>query len=80
MSQPEPLTHRSIDQVEQCLMDRYRQVNVNEYQALVDLREYDIRQGWKAWHLNSCAEWLNLKCGISMGIPARRRRWRIATR
>lgn len=62
-----PLTLRSIDQVEQSLMKRYSRIDTNEYHALVDLREYDIRQGWKAWHLNNCAEFLNLKCGISKG-------------
>lgn len=67
MHLPNPVTHRSIDQVEQCLMQQYRRIDANEYQALVDLREYDIRQGWKAWHLNNCAEFLNLKCGISKG-------------
>lgn len=76
MPSPEPLTHRSIDQVEESLMQRYRRVDINEYHALVDLREYDIRQGWKAWHLNSCAEWLNLKCGISLG--AAREKVRVA--
>ena len=64
---PTLITHRSIDQIENSLMERYRRINGSEYQALVELREYDIRQGWKAWHLNNCAEWLNLKCGISLG-------------
>jgi hypothetical protein len=31
------------------------------------IREFDIRQGWKAWLFNNCAEWLNFKCGMSLG-------------
>jgi hypothetical protein len=38
-----------------------------EYEYLVLIREFDMRQGWKAWHFNNCAEWLNFKCGISVG-------------
>jgi hypothetical protein len=41
------------------------QLNVTEYEFLVLIREFDIRQGWKAWHVNNCAEWLNFKCGMS---------------
>jgi Domain of unknown function (DUF222) len=42
-------------------------MNGLEYEYLVLIREFDIRQGWKAWHFNNCAEWLNFKCGISAG-------------
>jgi hypothetical protein len=38
-----------------------------EYAFLVLVREFDIRQGWKAYQFNNCAEWLNLKCGIVIG-------------
>ena len=37
-----------------------------EYQFLVKLREFDLRQGWRPYHFNHCAEWLNMKCGISL--------------
>jgi hypothetical protein len=31
------------------------------------VREFDLRQGWRAYHFNNCAEWLNMKCGIAPG-------------
>jgi hypothetical protein len=34
---------------------------------LVLLREFDLRQGWKAYHFNHCWEWLNMKCGMAPG-------------
>ncbi len=32
---------------------------------VVLVREFEIRQGWRLWHFNHCAEWLNFECGIS---------------
>jgi hypothetical protein len=32
----------------------------------VDLREFDLRQGWKAYLFNHCSEWLSMKCGIEV--------------
>ena len=31
------------------------------------LREFDLRQGWKAWGFTDCAAWLNFRCGIVPG-------------
>ena len=42
-------------------------MNQDEYRFLVMVREFDIRQGWRAYQFNNCAEWLNMKCGISPG-------------
>jgi hypothetical protein len=42
-------------------------MNAEEYAFLCDVREFDLRQGWKEWHFNNCAEWLNYKCGIVPG-------------
>lgn len=67
MPVPTLISNRSIDQLESSLIDRLARLSAYEYQLLVELREYDLRQGWKAWHLNNCAEWLNLKCGLSLG-------------
>ena len=44
-----------------------QQLNVTEYEFLLLIREFDVRQGWKAWLFNNCAEWLNVKCGMSLG-------------
>ncbi|HVE45565.1 MAG TPA: DUF222 domain-containing protein, partial [Acidimicrobiales bacterium] len=34
---------------------------------LVLVAEFDRREGWRGWGLRSCAQWLNWKCGLSMG-------------
>ena len=60
------LSRRSIDQLESDLIGLAARVNCLEYQFLVDLREFDLRQGWKPYHFNHCAEWLNMKCGIDV--------------
>ena len=60
------LSRRSIDQLEKDLISRAERINTEEYEFLVDLREFDLRQGWKAYHFNNCAEWLNFKCGIDL--------------
>jgi len=31
----------------------------------VQLREFDLRQGWTEYGRNDCAEWLDWKCGIA---------------
>ena len=41
--------------------------NASGYEFLVLICEFDIRQSWKAWNLGSCTEWLNFKCGMSLG-------------
>jgi hypothetical protein len=60
------LSKRSIDQLEDDIVHHCEQLNIREYEFLVDLREFDLRQGWKAYHFNHCAEWLNFKCGIDV--------------
>ncbi len=59
------ITRRSLDQLETDIISLSSHINSMEYEFLVLLREYDLRQGWKAYHFNNCAEWLNMKCGIA---------------
>lgn len=61
------ISHRSLDQLETDLVDRAARMNAEEYAFLCDVREFDVRQGWKAYQFNNCAEWLNWKCQISPG-------------
>ncbi|MBD3647365.1 MAG: DUF222 domain-containing protein, partial [Pseudomonadales bacterium] len=41
-------------------------INAQEYLFLCDVREFDLRQGWAAHHMNNCAEWLAWRCQISL--------------
>jgi len=62
-----PISTRTLEQLEEELISFSERMNGWEYEYLVLIREFDIRQGWRAWHFNNCAEWLNFKCGISVG-------------
>lgn len=64
MSPLQKLTKLSIDQLENNIIGLSKRVTAAEYDFLVLLREFDLRQGWKAYHFNHCAEWLNMKCGM----------------
>ena len=55
-----------IDLLESEVVTLHERLCAEEYQFLVKLREFDLRQGWRAYHFNHCAEWLNMKCGISL--------------
>ena len=62
-----PVTKRKIDDLEEEIISLSKHMNQDEYRFLVMVREFDIRQGWRAYQFNNCAEWLNMKCGISLG-------------
>ena len=64
---PNPVTKRNIDDLEEEIISLAKHMNQDEYRFLVMVREFDIRQGWRAYQFNNCAEWLNMKCGISPG-------------
>ena len=71
------LSDRSLDQLEDEMISLSQRINASEYEFLVLVREFDIRQGWAAYHFNNCAEWLNMKCGIAPGTA--REKVRVAT-
>jgi len=58
---------KPLEQLEDDIISLSQHINASEYQFLELIREFDIRQGWKSWLLNSSAEWLNFKCGMSLG-------------
>ncbi|HEX7037579.1 MAG TPA: DUF222 domain-containing protein [Pseudomonadales bacterium] len=55
---------RPLDDLETDLIATWRDVSRITYRFLVLLREFDLRQGWRAYGNNDCAEWLNWRCGI----------------
>ena len=54
-----------IDDLEEDLILSSREVSRATHRFLVLLREFDLRQGWREWGMADCADWLNLKCGIT---------------
>ena len=71
------LPRRSLDQLEDEIIAFAKRMNAVEYEFLVLVREFDLRQGWKPYCFNNCAEWLNMKCGIVTGTA--REKVRVAT-
>src|SRR4030095_11322236 len=59
------LSFRPIDTLEATLIESWREVSKATHRFLILWREFDLRQGWKAYGNADCAEWLNWKCGIS---------------
>jgi hypothetical protein len=61
------IARRSLDQLEEDIISLSSHINAMEYEFLVLVREFDLRQGWKEYLFNCCAEWLNMKCGMALG-------------
>ena len=61
------ISRRSLDDLEAEIVTLAQRINAFEYEFLTLVREFDLRQGWKAYHFNNCAEWLNMKCGLCPG-------------
>ncbi len=51
-------------------------IDAAQYQLMVLLKEFDEKEEWADEGIHSCAHWLNIYCGISMG--AGRERVRVA--
>ena len=66
MNTPTLIIKTPIDLLESEIVTLHARLCAEEYQFLVKLREFDLRQGWRFYHFNHCAEWLNMKCGISL--------------
>ena len=66
MTTPTLIIKTLIDLLESEIVSLHARLCAEEYQFLVKLREFDLRQGWRSCHFNHCAEWLNMKCGISL--------------
>ena len=49
------ISHRPINQLETDIISLCQRINASEYDFLVLLREYDLRQGWKEYLFNDCA-------------------------
>src|SRR5210317_187481 len=47
-------------------------LDAGTFQLLQLICEFDKEEGWEGPGIQSCAHWLNWKCGMSMG-PARER-------
>ncbi len=74
MNTPALITRRSLDQLETDIIYLSSHINAHEYEFLVLVQEFDLRQGWKEYHFNHCSEWLNMKCGMAPGTAREKMR------
>ena len=73
---PPPTAYGKAAQIENEITELYAHVNAATYRLLELIRALDEEQPWGAWGLNSCAHWLNWKCGV--GMVAAREKVRVA--
>ena len=64
------------EQLENQITELAANIHAATYRLLELIREYDDAEGWAGPGLNSCAHWLNWKCGINLG--AAREKVRVA--
>jgi uncharacterized protein DUF222/HNH endonuclease len=67
---------RSLDDLATEICTLAGHINAANHQFLTLIAEFDRRQGWSDGATQSCAHWLNWKCGIALG--AARERVRVA--
>ncbi|HEU4778801.1 MAG TPA: DUF222 domain-containing protein [Steroidobacteraceae bacterium] len=67
---------RSIDELATEICTLAGHINAANHRLLRLIAEFDRRQGWSDSATQSCAHWLNWKCGIAMG--AAREKVRVA--
>ena len=67
---------RSIDELASEICTLSGHINAANHRWLLLVAEYDRRNGWSDGATQSCAHWLNWRCGIAMG--AAREKVRVA--
>lgn len=76
LSQPSSTAGASVDDLDAAICRLARRLNGETYRWLVLVREFDDRMGWAKWSCRNCAEWLALRCQLS--LPAAREKVRTA--
>ncbi len=73
---PAPCSQAHCEQLENQITELSAHIHAATYRLLELIREYDDSHGWAGPGLNSCAHWLNWRCGINLG--AAREKVRVA--
>jgi len=64
---PVPCSNAHCKQLENQITELSAHIHAATYQLLELIREFDDAHGWTGPGLNSCAHWLNWKCGFNLG-------------
>jgi hypothetical protein len=73
---PARFSEACCERLENQITELAAHIHAATWRLLELIREYDDAQGWAGPGLNSCAHWLNWKCGINLG--AAREKVRVA--
>jgi len=73
---PDAQEPRPLGELEAEITELAGHLNAAQYRWLVLIEEFDRRNGWSDGSTQSCAHWLNWKCGIALG--AAREKVRVA--
>jgi hypothetical protein len=75
---------RPIDELAAEICTFAGHINAANHRWLMLIAEFDRRNGWQDSATQSCAHWLNWKCGIAMGAAREKgalaARWKICRR
>ncbi len=63
-----PTVPRSLSDLESEITKLAGHLNAATHRWLVLIAEFDTRKGWNGVGVQSCAHWLNWKCGVAMGV------------
>lgn len=64
---PDATSHLSVSQLAAAITELAGHLNAANHRWLCLIGEFDRRHGWSDGTLQSCAHWLNFKCGLDLG-------------
>src|SRR5437879_3554614 len=67
-----------LERLEAEICELAAHLSAAECRWLLLLSEFDRREGWTGWGINSCAHWVSYRCGI--GLQAARENLRVGRR
>jgi hypothetical protein len=73
---PDPQHFRNLERLGEEITELAAHIHAATFQLLELIREFDDQEGWGREGANSCAHWLNWKCGMNQG--AAREKVRVA--
>ena len=69
---PDPERVVTLNQMADGITELVAHLDAGTFQLLKLICEFDKKEGWVGPGINSCAHWLNWKCGMSMGSARER--------
>jgi hypothetical protein len=64
---PDPQHFRDLERLGDEITELAAHIHAATFQLLELIRVFDEEHGWAGEGVNSCAHWLNWKCGMNMG-------------